>query len=94
MYLGCLLIPAIILIFLAISLVKGLMNMGFNILSIISFKINNIINGILDFFTAPFRDKPVESELDDPNYYRETEERPKRYERTDGEYTSYKKVKH
>lgn len=37
-----------------------------------------------------FRPKPTESEIEDMNYYRETEERPKRYEDSDGSYTSYK----
>jgi len=93
MYIGCLLIPAILLLFLAIAVVKGLLNMGFNVISIIGYKINSAINSFLDFITSPFRAKPVESDLEDPNYYQATEEKEKKYNDLDGDYVSYKKVK-
>lgn len=93
MYIGCLLIPLVILFFLAIALLRGLFSMGANILSIIGYRINNAINSFIDLLTSPFRAKPVESELDDPDYYQTTQEHPKRYSASDGEYVEYKKIR-
>jgi len=91
-YFGCLLIPLVILLFVAIALVRGLLNMGFNVLSIIGYKINGLINDTLDFITSPFRAKPTESEIEDPNYFQATEEKEKKYNDHDGDYIKFKKV--
>lgn len=79
--------------FLAIAVVRGLLNMGLNILGIVGYKINNFLNSLYDTLTSPFRPKPTESDIEDPNYYQATEEKPKRYSEEDGEYIDYKKTK-
>lgn len=93
MYIGCLLIPIIILLVIALAVIRSVMSMGINVLKILGYKISDMIDDIWDFLTAPFRAKPVESDIEDPNYYQPTEERPKRYSESDGEYIAYKKIK-
>ena len=39
-----------------------------------------------------FRPKPLESEIDNPNYFNQTELKEKLYDKEDGEYVSYKEV--
>lgn len=49
---------------------------------------------VKDWVCNLFRPKPLESEIDDLDYYHPTEEREKLYDKTDGEYISFKEIKH
>lgn len=93
MYLGCLLIPIVILLFLAIIVVRDLLNMGANAISILSYKIRLLCFDFIEFFASPFKPKPVESLLENTSYYHPTEERPKRYGPGDGIYISFKRIR-
>ncbi len=88
--LGCLPILLIILVFLVPSLLLGLVRLFINTLEDIFYGIRSAIRNLLDKLFLP---SPLESEIEDPDYYSKTEERPKRYSKEDGEYTSYKWIK-
>ncbi|MBO6012847.1 MAG: hypothetical protein J6P82_04950 [Bacteroidales bacterium] len=47
---------------------------------------------VRDFFHNLFAPKPVESDIDNPDYFVETTEKPKLYNKDDGEYTSFKEL--
>ena len=85
-YLGCLPILLIILIVVVISIVRGAINTAFNV-------VYGLYLTIVDALCRPFRPTPVESEIDDMNYYAETSAKEKIYTQEDGEYVSFKKIK-
>ena len=85
-YIGCLPILAIILIVVVISLIRRLFKTTFDVLlgAYLTFQ---------DWVYGLFRPSPIESEIEDINYYKPTEEHPKLYTEEDGEYVRYKTVK-
>ncbi len=88
--LGCLPIFLIILASLVPSLLLGLVRLLINTLEDIVYGIRSAFRNLLDKLFLP---SPLESEIEDPDYYTKTKERPKRYSKKDGEYTSYKWIK-
>lgn len=85
-YFGCLPILAIILIVMAISLVRGAINTTINV-------IIGLYLTIKERILQLFRPKPLESEIDNPNYFNQTELKEKLYDKEDGEYVSYREIK-
>ncbi len=85
-YLGCLPLLAIILLLVVISFVRGLLRTAVDVLYGLYLTVRERWFGL-------FRPTPTESEIDDINYYRPTEERPKFYTSEDGKYISYKETK-
>lgn len=85
-YFGCLPLLAIILIMVVLSLVRNLFKTAFDVLlgAYLTFQ---------DWVYGLFRPSPIESEIEDPNYYHPTEEREKLYSDKDGEYVKFKNVK-
>lgn len=86
-YLGCLPFLAIILLVVVLSFVLKLFRTSFDVFY-------GLLLSIQDWFYGLFRPKPQESEIEDMNYYRETQEREKLYDKDDGEYVSFKTLKH
>ena len=84
-YFGCLPILAIVLIVMAISLVRGAINTTINV-------IIGLYLTIKERILQLFRPKPLESEIDNLNYFNQTELKEKLYDKEDGEYVSYKEV--
>ena len=84
-YFGCLPLLAIILIVMAISLVRGAIDTTINV-------IIGLYLTIKERILKLFRPKPLESEIDNPNYFNQTELKEKLYDKEDGEYVSYKEV--
>ena len=85
-YFGCLPILAIILIVMAISLVRGAINTTINV-------IIGLYLTIKERILQLFRPKPLESEIDNPNYFNQTELKEKLYDKEDGKYVSYREIK-
>ena len=84
-YFGCLPFLAIVLIVMAISLVRGAINTTINV-------IIGLYLTIKERILQLFRPKPLESEIDNLNYFNQTELKEKLYDKEDGEYVSYKEV--
>jgi len=85
-YIGCLPLLGIILIMVVISMVRGMLN-----------TLGDIVYGmyltVKEKFISLFQPTPTESDIEDISYYRATEERPKYYDKSDGEYVSFKEKK-
>ena len=86
-YIGCLPLLVIMLLFMAVAIVRGVIKTSGDI-------VYGLYLTIREKFIALFRPTPTESYIDDVNYYRPTELRPKLYSKSDGVYTSFRKVKH
>ncbi|MBQ7238210.1 MAG: hypothetical protein IJS20_05405 [Bacteroidales bacterium] len=71
---------------MAISLVRGAINTTINVIIGLYLTIKE---RILKFF----RPKPLESEIDNPNYFNQTELKEKLYDKEDGEYVSFREIK-
>ncbi|MBR0036063.1 MAG: hypothetical protein IJP70_00315 [Bacteroidales bacterium] len=84
-YLGCLPVLLIVLVVVALSLVRGVVN-----------TLGDIVIGLYltvkDFFRKLFLPKPLESKIENMDYFVETEEKPKIYDKEDGEYVSFKEL--
>lgn len=85
-YLGCLPLLAIILLLVVISLVRGLLRTAVDVLY-------GLYLTVREWWFGLFRPTPTESKIEDINYYRPTEERPKYYDKEDGKYVSYKNIR-
>jgi len=85
-YIGCLPILALILIVVIISVVRGILNTTVNV-------IYGLWLTIKEWFQGLFRPTPQESDLEDINYFHETQEREKLYTENDGEYVRFKNIK-
>lgn len=84
-YIGCLFIIAIVIVMLVLSLVRT----AFRTLGDVLY---GLVLTIEDWWYGLFRPKPTESDIEDMNYFHETEEKPKRYDEEDGDYTSFKEI--
>ncbi len=84
--LGCLPLIGIILIVVVISVVRGA-------ISTMGDVVYGLYLTVRDRVMRPFQPTPVESEIDDMNYYVETSSKEKIYSDEDGEYVSFKKIK-
>lgn len=84
-YFGCIFLLFIVIVMMVLSLVRNAFGFVFNV-------IYGAWLSARDWWHGLFRPTPVESEIEDMNYYHETEERPKLYEDEDGEYTSFKEL--
>ncbi len=84
-YIGCFPILLIILVVVALSLVRGVVNTLGDIVIGLYLTIKEKIGNL-------FKPKPLESEIDNTDYFVETTEKPKYYDKSDGEYTSYKEI--
>ena len=71
---------------MAISIVRGAINTTINV-------VIGLYLTIKEWFIQLFRPKPLESEIDNLDYYNQTELREKIYDKEDGEYVSYKEMK-
>ena len=85
-YLGCLPLIVIVLLFMAVAIVRGVIKTSGDI-------VYGLYLTIREKLIALFRPKPTESVIDDVNYYRETELRPKFYDKSDGSYIRFKNLK-
>jgi len=85
-YIGCLPLLAFVLLLVVLSLVRSVLNTSVNVLY-------GLYLTIKEKIVALFQPTPTESDIDNINYYRETEERPKYYDKEDGEYVSFKETK-
>ncbi len=84
-YFGCFPILGLVLI-IAIVMV------AFRILHTASDVVIGLYLTVKEKVLALFRPAPLESEIEDPNYYAETSLREKLYDKDDGEYISYKEI--
>ena len=84
-YIGCLPILAILLVVVVLSLIRGAVNTAINVVIGLYLTIKERIQQL-------FRPKPLESEIDNLDYFNETELKEKLYDKEDGEYVSYKEV--
>lgn len=83
---GCLPLLLIILLVVVISIVRGVINTAFNV-------VYGLYLTVCDYLRRPFRPTPTESEIEDMNYFVETSAKEKIYNKEDGEYVSFKKIK-
>ena len=85
-YIGCLPILAILLVVVVLSLIRGAVNTAINVVIGLYLTIKERIQQL-------FRPKPLESEIDNLDYFNETELKEKLYDKEDGEYVSYREIK-
>lgn len=90
---GCVIMAAFVLLLFAVSIVGGAFRILRQLMADIWNSIADACSRFWRWITTPLRPKPLERQIDDPNYYNPTEEAPKRYDKTDGIVTSFKKVK-
>lgn len=92
MYIGCLLLPILVVLILCIAVISKVANFAGTFFLYYWNKIGFFLTDCWEFITKPFRPKPLESDFDS-NYYTHTEEQPKRYSENDGDYVNFKKEK-
>ena len=83
---GCLPILGIVFLVIVVALVRGVLNTLWNVAY-------GFYLTVKESILKPFQPTPLESEIEDLNYYTETQLKDKLYDKNDGEYTSFKEIK-
>ena len=85
-YIGCIPLLALVVLIVVFSLIKGMLNTLGDIVigAYLTFK---------EYILKFFRPTPIESEIENFDYYNDTQLREKLYDKGDGEYVSFKEIR-